>query len=313
MRGEEAEAIRRTVLTALAQDRTPGWSFTGYFQGVDWPVIGDDSMTVTMPVGPHATDVEGNVEASALLGLIDAAMASPLRIKLAPGARMATTQISVQFTGAKVRSGVRVETRKEARTEGSAMPQLLAHARLYGDTGLAMVGQSSFVQLPPPQQMGEMAPLPWQRRERIEAPPLRPEQLDARERQVLEACEAALAAQAANPGVSFLRHFWGLLPQRTADGAECRLDVGPQLANRVGHVQGGILMGMAAETARCAVPNHPVLSNLSAWFTGPGAGGALLARSTVVHAGRSLAVVRTEITGEGGARVLEATSAHSAA
>ncbi len=89
--------------------------------------------------------------------------------------------------------------------------------------------------------------------------------------------------------------------------------MGPHLANRVGHVQGGILTGMAAETGRCAVPNHPVLSNLSAWFTGPGAGGVLLARSTVVHAGRSLAVVRTEITGAGGARVLEATSAHSAA
>ncbi len=158
MRAEDAEAIRRTVLHALAQDRTPGWSFTGYFQGVDWPVIGDDSMTVTMPAGRHATDAQGNVEASALLGLIDAAMASPLRIKLPPGARMATTQISVQFTGAKVRSSVRVETRKEGRTQSSAMPQLLAHARLYGDAGLAMIGQSSFVQLPPPQQMGEMAP-----------------------------------------------------------------------------------------------------------------------------------------------------------
>ena len=55
-----------------------------------------------------------------------------------------------------------------------------------------------------------------------------------------------------------------------------------------------------------------LLANLSAWFTGPGRGGNLIARSRVVHAGRSLAVVRTEITAEDGSRVLEATSAHAA-
>ena len=129
---------------------------------------------------------------------------------------------------------------------------------------------------------------------------------------VYAACEAALAQNAADPRFSFLQYFWGLLPEATAEGAQCVVRIGPQLANRVGHVQGGILMGVAAETAKRAVPSHPVLSNISAWFTGPGRGGDLLARSWAVHTGRSLAVVRTEITGPDGARVLEATSAHAA-
>ena len=60
------------------------------------------------------------------------------------------------------------------------------------------------------------------------------------------------------------------------------------------------------------MPNHPVLSNLSAWFTAPGRGETLLVKSWPVHSGRNLAVVRTEITGENGVRVLEATSAHAA-
>ena len=184
-----------------------------------------------------------------------------------------------------------------------------------------MSGNGAFVQIAPPAGVREMAPLPWQRSGAADPPPLELDQLDAREREVLAACDAALAArevptsnttQHGSGGLSFLDHFWGITPQRTADGAQCVVSTGPQLANRVGHVQGGILMGMAAATARCAVPNHPALSNLSAWFTGPGRGDTLLVKSWPVHTGRNLAVVRTEITGAGGARVLEATSAHAA-
>ena len=302
--------IRRSVLTALARDRTPGWSFTGHFQNAAWPRIDANSMTITMPVGPQCTDAKGNVELAALLVLFDAALASPTRIALAAGTRMATTQLSVQFTAAKVKGAPSVETVFEGATGDGALRQRLSRAALSHEGRLVMTGHGAFVQLPPPPDAGVMAPLPWQRTDLAEPDPLEVNQLDARESAVLDACDAAIAN--ASEQTSFLRHFWGILPRPTADGAECLPRIGPQLANRVGHVQGGILMGMAAETARQAAPDHPVLANLSAWFIGPGRGDALLVKSRVLHAGRSLAVVHTEIIGSKGERVLETTSAHAA-
>lgn len=306
-----SEVIRNTVLRAMARDRTPGWSFTGHFQELHWPRIGKDSMTITIPVGPQCTDPAGNVELATLLVLFDAALASPTRIDLPVGARLATTHIQAQFTGAVARNDVRVEAVNQGESAGS-MRQLMSRAELTSAGHVVMVGSGAFAQLPPPREVGDMAPLPWQRGDHPDPPPLAENELDAREAAILAACDAALAAHAADPRHSFLRHFWGILPEATAEGAECRIKVGPQLANRVGHVQGGILMGVAAQTAMCAVPGHPSISNISSWFIGPGRGGELRARSWTVHAGRSLAVVRTEITGPDGARVLEATSAHAA-
>lgn len=317
----DAALIRRAVLQGLARDRTPGWSFTGHFQHLQWPVMGDDAMTVTLPVGPHIEDADGNLHLTALLVLFDAALASPTRLRVQPGTRLATTHVNVQLTGVRAARDARVEARNVGAAGAGALPQLLAHGTLLCGDCIVMSGNGAFVQIAPPAGVREMAPLPWQRSGAADPPPLELDQLDAREREVLAACDAALAArevptsnttQHGSGGLSFLDHFWGITPQRTADGAQCVVSTGPQLANRVGHVQGGILMGMAAATARCAVPNHPVLSNLSAWFTGPGRGDTLLVKSWPVHTGRNLAVVRTEITGAGGARVLEATSAHAA-
>ena len=307
--------IRQAVLHGLARDRTPGWSFTGHFQNLQWPVIGADTMTVTLPVGPHCEDAQGQVDLTALLVLFDAALASPTRLLVAPGSRLATTHINVQFTGSAATHDARVEAQSVSATQAGTMRQLLAHGSLFSGDQMVLTGNGAFVQIAPPAEVREMAPLPWQREGTIDPPPLAPDQLDERERAVLAACDAALAALAARDSVadpSFLQHFWGILPQRTQEGAQCMVAAGPQLANRVGHVQGGVSMGIAAHTAMCAVPDHPVLSNLSAWFTGPGRGAALLAKSWPVHRGRNFAVVHTEITGENGARVLEATSAHAA-
>ncbi len=332
---DNAAQIRHAILSALARDRTPGWSFTGHFQAVAWPRIDADSMTVTMPLGPQCTDAQGNVELAALLVLLDAALASPTRIALPHGSRLATTQISAHFHGLPVRDDVSVESTFDGATQAGALRQLLSSATVMSRGRKIISGSGAFVQLPPPSNIGEMAPLPWQRKGFVEQPALTPDQLDACERAILAACDAALAMEdavehaaehatehavehttpAASPSSSpssFLKRFWGIAPTASKTGAECHLKVGPQLANRVGHVQGGILIGAAAETARMAVPDHPVLSNIAAWFVAPGRGDALLVSSRIIHAGRSLAVVRTEITGTDGKRVLEVTSAHAA-
>ena len=83
--------------------------------------------------------------------------------------------------------------------------------------------------------------------------------------------------------------------------------------NRYGHVQGGLLLGFAAATARAALTPRWTLSGVSAWFTRVADSNVLTASSTVLHAGRRTSVVRTRITAPDGSGVLEALTTHAAA
>ena len=111
---------------------------------------------------------------------------------------------------------------------------------------------------------------------------------------------------------AFIEHFWGGIPVRSAGGARTRFAIGPHLTNRVGHVQGGISVGIAARCACAAAPESMMLSNISAWYISPGRGKALVVRSRVVHGGKTIAVVRTEVKTDSGARVLEVVTHHVA-
>ena len=86
---------------------------------------------------------------------------------------------------------------------------------------------------------------------------------------------------------------------------------GPHVGNRVGHVQGGVTMGLGIATAEAALPPTWMLSAVTAWYISPGEGRTLKARSKVVHRGRLTAVVRTEIFGKNNRRVMEMTTAHA--
>jgi acyl-coenzyme A thioesterase PaaI-like protein len=140
--------------------------------------------------------------------------------------------------------------------------------------------------------------------------PLRTEDLDLAERRVFTACEDAL--RRADSRHTFIEHFWNVMPRATRGGARCDVALGAQYGNRTGVVQGGLLFGIAAATAQAAAPRHPQISNISAWYIGPGSGDRLIVRSRPIHAGRSFAVVRTEIARPDGARVLETVSHHAA-
>jgi acyl-coenzyme A thioesterase PaaI-like protein len=307
------EQIRRRLLAGLAADRIPGFSFTGHFLDTTWPWVGTDRAKVTIPQGPWCVDRSGRIELTALLMTIDIALSTATRLFIIPGERLATTYLHARFTGASFEGQPVFEGIYEGASQGDAVGQLLSRAVVSsGDTALCHAS-ASFVRLPPPPGGRVLTPLPWQQPDFAPSAPLDPAVLDTREREVLAAADAAIAASAAGDA-SFLRHFWGILPVPVeGGGAYSRMVTGAHTANRVGHVQGGLLMGLAAETAMAAVPRHTVLSNITAWFLSPGKGAALECTSTPIHAGRSFAVVKTEILGEGGVRVLEAVTAHATA
>jgi acyl-coenzyme A thioesterase PaaI-like protein len=131
--------------------------------------------------------------------------------------------------------------------------------------------------------------------------------LDETEREILQRADAALVAGDA----SFISRFFGITPRKTATGASCELQNGLHVGNRVGHAQGGILMGLAARTASVAVGPGWGLASIAAAFVSPGEGDSLEAAASVVHRGRWTAAARTEVIVPGARRVIEVATTHA--
>ena len=306
----DADAIRRQVLLALAENRAPGFHFPGYLVALAWPRLGENDLDQVMPESSQARNVDGSVNLVAFCVHLDTALATASRLKIERGARQATVHLHAQFTGVPLRGELRAYARMHGYTSGEVVRESMTDGTIYTGDVPVCHASATFVVLPPPPGVN-LAPLPWQR-EGAAAPvaPLKPRELEPDERAVLKACNAAL--RRADDQRAFIERFWNIMPVRTDTGARCTVKLGPQHNNRVRHVQGGLLLGLAAITARAAAPQHPRLSAIAAWFISPGQGKALKIRSKRIHEGRSFAAVHTEVHNADGSRVLEVVSHHAA-
>ena len=303
------EAIRARALRAIVANRVPGLHFPSHFLRIEWPEVAGDTARLTLADGPHCCDADGTVNISALGILADHALATPARVHAAPGARLATIHMHLQFTGTPVAGNLRAESRLLGRGEGAALRQSLSAATVYANGKPVCHARGEYVLLAPPPGV-VLGPMPWERDGPPPAGPIGADDLDPHERAILKACDAALTK--ASPEAAFIQRLWGGIPHRTAQGARNRVAIGPHIGNRVGHVQGGILLGLAATSACSTAPPAMMLSNVSAWYIGPGRGTALKVRSRLVHAGRTMAVVRTEIKTADNEGVFLAVSHHIA-
>lgn len=302
-------AIRRRIISGLSENRLPGFHFPGYFLGLEWPRISKDGLAETMPDGPHCRTADGSIALTAFGVLLDTALATAPRLRIRRGVRQATVHLHAQFTGQPIRGKLSARARLESFSSGGAVREALSSASIHAGGKLVCHATGSFVVLPPPPGV-RLAPLPWQRKSGERAPPLKLEDLGSDEHAILVACESALRRTDARH--AFVDRFWSAPPQLTANGTRCRVKIGPQHGNRVGHVQGGLLLGLAAVNAQAAAPRHPRLSALSAWFIRPGQGRSLAIRSQRFHEGQSFAGIRTEIRNSDGTLVLQVVSHHAA-
>ncbi len=304
----EADAIRRQASLALAANRAPGFHYPGFLLGLTWPRIGESDLEEVMPDGPQARNVDGSTNLAAFCVLLDTALATASRLKAGSGVRQATVHLHAQFTGAPLQGEAKALARFGGYAPGAATRQSLTSGTFYAGGKPICHASGAFIVLPPPPGVN-LGPLPWQQDEAAPAA-LRPKDLNPDEKAILRTCNTSL--RRADHQRAFIEYFWGALPAATADGARCTVKIGPQHGNRVGHVQGGLLFGLGAITARAAAPNHPQLSAIAAWYISPGQGRALRIRSRRIHEGRSFAAVRTEIRNADGSRVLEVVSHHAA-
>jgi len=290
------------VLRAIALNRTPGYHFPGNFVDLSFDRVASDGTHISFECG---------YDIGSLALAADFALGTAIRADLDRSTRTATVSLTLDLATATLPADT---VKAAARCHGFVGEGYGRIGRgrvtLEDEHGEIGYGSGVFMVLKPPPDV-TMHPVPHRKRGDAEPALLEEGDLAPDELGILRHAEEALE-RAARTGQPFIRHFWGYLPQRADKGASCVMPNGPHVGNRVGHVQGGILLGLAADTAAAALPETWMLSAIGAAFISPGDGPALEARSTIVHRGQRLAVVRTEVTRSDGRRVLEATSTHVA-
>jgi acyl-coenzyme A thioesterase PaaI-like protein len=304
--------IHQQVLRAIALNREPGYHFCGNFLDTVFADVADGHSRLLLDPGPQCTDGDGRINIGVLALLADMGLATSIRSALDRSTRLATVSLNLQFTGAARNGRVEAASVFQCFLEDVSGRQGLSQVVVRGGAAgseLVCFGSGAFMVLPPPGDK-KLHPIPWCDREPPEVTLLRVEELDPDELWILRHAELSLALSLSGK-VNFINRFLGYEPHPTQGGASCSLVNGPHIANRVGHVQGGILLGLAAVTADTALGEHWSTSGISACYLSPGEGQMLTAKSEIVHHGRFTAVVRTQVLSSNGRRVLEVTSTHA--
>lgn len=315
-------AIRNQVLRGIALNREPGYHFAGNFLDLSYDHVGTDGTALSLDVEPHCAEADGQLNVSGLAILADLVMAAAVRAGLAPHVRLATVTMNLQLTGAPRSGRLTGRGTMHGFVQGATGRQGASAVEIRNAEDLVCTGSGTFMVLKPPKGV-ELHPVPLRRRGENPTPEIPGGRLRPDEKKILVAADAALASVRTHGG-AFIRHFWGVQARHAAGsapqggllrGAQSTVKNGPHIGNRVGHVQGGILLGLAAENAMAALTSHWALTGISAWYISPGEGRALKIRSRVVHHGRLVAVVRTQVTGRGtdqrSRKVLEVMTTHA--
>ncbi len=301
----ERDWIRNHVLRGIALNREPGYHFTGNFLDVSFDRAAAGEAWLSVDTGPHCAEADGQMNLGAFAVLADLAMAATVRSNLDPATRLATVTMTLNFTGAPLTGRIEAAGAFQGFIRDAAGRQGLSSVAVSAGGDPVCFGSGSFMVLKPPKGV-ELHPMPNRRREDSAARALTETKLARDERRVLARAEATL-----DGGGPFIRRFWGFEPHAIAGGAACTVKNGPHIGNRVGHVQGGVLIGFAAATADAALPATWRLTAISAWYISPGEGRTLRAKSKIVHHGRLVSVVQTRITGKDSRRVLEVMTTHA--
>lgn len=301
--------IRSQVLRGIALNREPGYHFIGNFLDVSFDHVAAEDARLSMDTAPHCAETDGSMNLGAFAVLADLALAATVRAGLDAATRLATVHMHLQFTGVPPVGRLEAASALQGFLRDGSAPQGLAHVAVSSGGERVCYGSGAFMVLKPPQGVA-LHRMPQPQRGDPDPPPLAADGLKRDEMKVLRLAEAALAAMAAHGG-SFIHRFLGCDPHHVAGGASCSVVNGPHIGNRVGHAQGGVLLGLAATTACAALPATWMLSGVSAWYISPGEGRKLRIRSKIVHHGRLTSVVRTQVTGKHNRRVLEVMTTHA--
>jgi acyl-coenzyme A thioesterase PaaI-like protein len=303
------DLILPRVLSGIERNRMPGYHFPGNFLGLSFDALNPERSRVSLQGGPHCADRTGQAEITSVLILTDMALAAALRAELKRAVRVATVNMQLQFTGAARTGKLTGASRFAGYFHEGAAQQGLSSVRVTGDQGEVCFGTAAFMVLEPPKGVTFPPLLPLLKYK--PAPPkITAADLSPEEKRIYAKAQAAL--KKSHSGGSFIEHLWNYRTRALKGGASALLTNGAHVGNRVGHVQGGILLGLTEACARVALPAGWKLSAISATYLTPGEGQQLKARAHIVHRGSRTAVVRCLVTGYEGRSVLETLATYAA-
>ncbi len=312
MNDDIKKSLIERVRRGIAASRVPGLHFPGYFLGLHARGMDKSEAWTAIPYGPHCTNTNGDMNIAAIALLADMGPGAAMRMHLPPASRMATATLQLQFTGIPVRSDLECHARFDGFFEGAAAVQGRTSGRLIADGKVVCHAVGTFA-TPPAPAGTKLVPVPWAAMEQL-PPPLAVREMAVDEKSILKSARAALKSADAEVEVkrSFIEHLWAQIASpRTGGGAGNTVRIGPHIGNRVGHVQGGVMVGIAAASAVAALPQNARLTGASAWYISAGMGKALRVRSRILQQGRTIAVVRTEVIGDNQRRILELVTSHA--
>jgi acyl-coenzyme A thioesterase PaaI-like protein len=298
------ESIRNAVLRGIARNRVPGLHFPGNLLGLSFEHITSTDSLLNLEPDLHCLNADGQMNFGALALLADIAMAGTVRANLEPTTRLGTVNLSLQFCGAPATGRLEARASFDGFFRQGAGRLGVTRCVVSNESGDVCTGTGTFMMLVPPKDV-VLYPIQFRRQgdEETSLPPN--ESLTPDERAIVERADAAL-----DGGVGFLDRFWGYTTRRNDQGARGTMKNGPHVGNRVGHAQGGILLGFAAASAVAALPENWMLAAITAAYISPGEGEVLHAKSRIVHHGRLTSVIHTQIKGKNQRVVLDVTSNH---
>ncbi|HEX7124898.1 MAG TPA: PaaI family thioesterase [Thermodesulfobacteriota bacterium] len=297
------EAIR-LGLGAIRRNRHRRLHLYGHFLELGWHVVRPGTVRATLPVTRRLWDDRGVLAGTPIATLADVAMGLALRSRWqTTGMRFATASLDILHAEAP-RSGRVTAVATVFAAEGSLG---LARCEVTAP-GARPVALATGAFLCRPLPAGVEAPdLRVAKRMATRPPAQGPWDagLSPEERRFVVDLGRALERQrrAADPFAAYL----GIEVLDAPQGeARMRLPLAATVANRVGHVQGGVLHGFTALACARAAGGQP--RTVSVRFLRPASGGAVTAAARVVHAGREVVVVQCDLGDDDGRPVATATA-----
>jgi len=290
------DPILARALLAVGRTRALGLHFYGHFVGIGGGNATGGVSRLTVDSEPDGFGAPG-VSVVALATVADLAIGGAIRSHLERGSRLATATLTVQHPREPIAGPVTARGEAEDRP----VEQRAGRCLLEGPDGTPIGNaQGWFAALPPPTGWVQR-PMPW---EYDEPPPISVPTVDGLSADEANAVAAAQAAaeRARTRGTSVseeLLHFrWH---PSGDDHAVGDLANGPELANRVGHIQGGAMYGAAAIVAAQAlgVPLSALIEG-QYQFMRPADGAVMHGEGRVLRRGRlaGFAEARLSIDGK---------------
>lgn len=301
--------IVKKAQRAIALTRTPGYHFCGNFFDFVYDKASSQHSVVHIDPEPQNIDRAQSVHIVLLAILADMGLATSIRFGLDDRTRLATVSLSLQLTGARPTGRVEAVTHTQGHLQGAKGSQGVSLTHIKSDSTLIAVGYGAFMILPVPNG-GSLPAVPWVEKKAPENPPLDMQTLTEDERWILARVKTSIE-HCHQTGDDFATHFLNFHPFQQEHGAYCEVLNGPHVANRVGHVQGGVILALGMVTANAALGDDWMLSGVSATYISPGEGDAIHAQSKIIHQGRMTAVVQTSIYNKTGRQALEVLSTHA--